>query len=222
MKINAKRVRRTLYWFGAELLVLAVFLVLLVHKPGGYEAAVPDTSGRVSTYLTHKLGQDFYNRAQLGEPFELVIEEAGINDIIVTGDWAMPETEAKASLPVVSFVPGRMVAMASVYLSGMEFVATVEVKAETDAEGRPMLGLDSVRVGAVPVTMAAKAVAKKMYSEQMAGASEDDIRISVAAAIFDGQPFEPVLDVDGKLVKISKIQFEDKLARVGFTPVKRR
>ncbi len=222
LKIDKKRIRRTLYWFAAELLVLAIVLLLLVYKPKGYEAVVPDTSGRVSKYLTHELGQEFYNKAQLGEPFELVVEEAGLNDIIVTGEWVMPQTEARASLPVVRFVPGKMIVMASAWLSEMEFVATIEITANADEAGRPGLSVHSVKVGAVPVTLAAKAVAKKMYNEQISELPPEHIAVQLAASLFDGHPFEPVLDAGGKLVKISKIEVDEGKARVGFVPVKRR
>ena len=220
--MDKKRIRRTLYWFAAELLIIAIILLLLVYKPRGYEAVVPDTFGRVSTYLTHEIAQEFYNKAQLGEPFELVIEDSGLNEVIASGAWIIPQTEARASLPVVQFVPGRMVVMASAWLSGMEFVATIELSAQSDGDGRVGLSLDSVKVGAVPVTLAARAVAKKMYNEQIADLPPDHISAQVGAAIFDGQPFEPILDAGGKFVKINKIDLADGNVRIGFVPVKTR
>jgi hypothetical protein len=219
LKIDPKRVRRTLYWFAAELAVLGIFLLFLVYKPAGYRAVVPDNSGRVSTYLTHQLGQDFYNKAQLGEPFELVIQEAGINDLIATGGWSGQSGDARASLPVVHFVKDKVVVMISVYLSGIEFVATVDVKPGINEEGKLTVALDSVKVGAVPVTIAAKVVAKKMYNEQISGLPKDDIRVRIARAMFEDQPFEPVMEVDGKTVKIGKIRVEQGIMRVDFVPV---
>jgi hypothetical protein len=221
LKINAKRVKRTLIWFAAELAVLGIFLLFLVYKPAGYHAMVPDSSGRVSTYLTHQLGQDFYNKAQLGEPFELVIQEDGINDVIATGGWSGQSGDARASLPVVYFVPDKVVVRTSVYLSGIEFVATVDIKPDINEEGKLTVMLDSVKVGAVPVTIVARAVAKKMYGQQVADLPKDDIRVRIAGAMFDDKPFEPVMEVDGKKVKIGKIQVEKGIVRVSFVPVKR-
>jgi hypothetical protein len=222
LKIDPKRVRRTLIWFAAELAVLAVFLLFLVYKPAGYNAVVPDDSGRVSAYLTHQLAQDFYNKAQLGEPFELVIQEAGINDVIATGGWLGQAGDARVSLPVLRFMPDKVMVLTSVYLSGMEFVATVGIKAGINEQGKLSVVLDSVKVGAVPVTIAAKTIAKKMYNEQISGLPKGDIRALVASAIFDDQPFEPIMEVDGKMVKIDKIRIEKGFVRVGFVPVKRR
>jgi hypothetical protein len=222
LKIDAKRVRRTLYWFAAELMVLAIFLLFLTYKPKGYQAAVPDASGRVSPYLTHQIGQDFYNNMQLGEPFELVIEEAGINSILASGEWGGQFGDAQASLPVIRLGADKLRLMTSVYLSGMEFVATVDITASIDEQGLLHASLESVKVGAVPVTIVARTVAKKMYMEQTAGLPKDDLRVLVAGAIFNDQPFEPKIDIDNKVVKIGKIRIEEGKAVVGFIPIKRR
>ncbi|HSV26865.1 MAG TPA: hypothetical protein VLH60_03135 [Sedimentisphaerales bacterium] len=220
--MDKKRIRRVLYWFAAELLIIAIILWLLVYRPRGYEAVVPDASGRISPYLTHGIAQEFYNKAQLGDPFELVIEDSALNEIIATGTWIIPQTEAQASLPVVRFLPGRAVVMASAWLSGMEFVATIKLSAPSHDDGRIGLSLDSVRVGAVPVTIAARAVAKRMYNEQIADLPPDHISAQVGAAIFDNQPFEPIFDVGGRRVKINKIELRDGNVRIGFIPVKMR
>jgi transcriptional regulator of aromatic amino acid metabolism len=125
-------------------------------------------------------------------------------------------------LPVVHFVPDKVVVMTSVYLSGIEFVATVDIKPGINEEGKLTVVLDSVKVGAVPVTIAARVVAKKMYNEQISGLPKDDIRVRIAGAMFEDQPFEPVMEVDGKTVKIGKIKIEQGVVLLGFVPVKQR
>jgi hypothetical protein len=220
LKIDKKRIRRTLYWFAAELAVLAVFMLFLTYRPKGYEPLAPDTSGRVSTYLTHKLAQDFYNGAQLGEPFELTIDEAGVNDIIMTGEWIGAVSQSEASLPTVHFQTDRVVVMASAFKGGMEFVATIEVKPWVDAAGKVNVKLESVKVGAVPLTLAAKTVAKKMYNEQIGELPKNDMRVLVGKAILEDQPFDPVMEIGGKAVRISRIEVGDKVMKLGITPVK--
>jgi hypothetical protein len=181
---------------------------------------VPDTSGRVSTYLTHKLGMDFYNGTQLGVPFELSIDEAGVNDMIMTGESIGMVNQAEASLPTVYFQTGKVVVMASAFRGGMEFVATIEVKPWFDPQGRMNATLESVKVGAVPLTLAAKTVAKKMYNEQILGLPETDPRVLVGRAILEDQPFDPVMEIDGKAVRITKIEVGEKVLKLGITPLK--
>jgi hypothetical protein len=222
LKIDKKRIRRTLYWFAAELVVLAIFLLLLTYRPKGFEPVVPDNTGRVSTYLTHELGADYYNKTQLGEPFELVVKESGVNDIIRTGGFSGQVGDVTTSLPVVHFVPGKVVVMASAYVSGMEFVATIETRPWIDETGRFNAKLESFKVGAVPVTIAAKAVAKKMYNEQAGGVPADSYQAQIASAILDDQPFDPLIDLGGKPVRINKIEVGEQVLKLGITPLKSR
>jgi hypothetical protein len=222
LKIDKKRIRRTLYWFVAELAVLAIFILLLAYKPKGYVAAVPDTSGRISTYLTHRLAADFYNGAQMGETFELTVQEDGVNDIIATGGWTGDLGDTRASLPVVHFEPGKVLVMASAYVKGAEFVATIEAKPWIDTAGKFNATLESFKVGAVPVTIAAKAVARKMYYDRIGELPKNDIRALIGSALLDDQPFEPVVEIDGKTVRISKIEVGDRTLKVSFTPIKAR
>jgi hypothetical protein len=220
LKIDKKRVRRTLYWFAAELAVLGMFLLFLTYRPRGYEPLMPDKSGRFSTFITHKLGPQYYNGMQLGEPFELTIDEDGLNDAITTGDWIMQINTDESSLPTVHFERDKAVVMASAYRGGMEFVATIEVKSWIDPQGKLNAKLESVKVGAVPMTAVAKTVAKKMYMEKIAGLPDDDIQVRLGKAILEDQACDAVFDLWGEKVRITRIDIQDKVLKLSLTPLK--
>ena len=60
---------------------------MLVYTPAIYQPVTPTDSGQVSPYLTHKLAPDIYNNIQLDEPFRIIVEQSGINDIVARWFW---------------------------------------------------------------------------------------------------------------------------------------
>jgi len=68
----------------------------------------------VSPYLTHRLAPDFYNGVQLNEPFEMVIEQDGVNDILSRGVWPQQFDEMTVGIPMVVFEAGTVHLMSRV------------------------------------------------------------------------------------------------------------
>ena len=77
---------RSLLWFGLFCLILALLagggMFLCRYHPRAYQPQPVENPEQVSQYLTHELGPDFLNQVQLDEPFDLVVRQDGLNDII--------------------------------------------------------------------------------------------------------------------------------------------
>lgn len=204
-----RRIRKLLCWLFVDLVVAVVIIGLLLHRPGGYDPAdygyEPD---QVSPYLTHELSPRIYNGAQLGEPFDLVITQKGINEIVASWGWPkMSQGGVMLYSPAVLFVPGSALLMATADVGGAEFVITIKIDLEIDAEGMLTFEVSKVKVGAMNVTPLAKMTAKRMFAQKIAGLPIDKeaFQAKIVESLLNGAPLEPVFKVDGTKLRIESI-----------------
>lgn len=211
-KIRGKtRVRKLFFWLSIDLVVAVAVLVLLLYRPGRYDPADLESAnperGQVSSYLTHELSPQFYNGTQRGEPFDLVITQKGVNEIVAGWGWPVMSEGIMLYAPAVLFVPGSVVLMGTVNIKGVELVVSIELQPSIDKQGLSNLSVAQVKIGAMNITPLAKILAKRMYAQRMATASADSkaLYAKIAASLLNDEPFEPVFEVDDRKVRIEKI-----------------
>ncbi|MCK4249943.1 hypothetical protein KAX97_00735, partial [candidate division WOR-3 bacterium] len=106
-------------------------------------------------------------------------------------------------------------------LKEVEFIITVAGRPVINENGLLNLHITKVKVGAVPVTVIARIVARKMYAKHL-GEIEvdmDNLRANVLASLLSDEPFEPIFNVEDKKVKIIKVDVEKGELGIGFEPV---
>ena len=213
---------KKVYWIPIGSVVI-IFIPLLLYTPAGFKTPGAVYSREVSNYLTHQLSPQLYNGAQLQEPFDLVVRQEGINEIISHSRWPKDVDGIKFLRPKVLFVPGRIVLMGAVVIKGVELVATVFTEPRLNEQGLLNLHVKRVRIGAVNMTLLARVIAARMYEQQVATKNTDghSLRAKIAASLLNNEPFEPVFDIpgDGKRVQIEKITIEDEKLTLGLVSV---
>lgn len=221
MKTHKKAKFRKRYWLLVGLAVLIVIPVLFLHRPGRYNPPKLTYDEQVSPYLTHELLPRLYNGVQLGEPFELVVVQRGINDIIARSRWPKDFGGVKFSVPMVFFVPGRIVLMAMADVRGVESVVTAVLKPTLDGQGLLNLQVSKVKVGAMNVTVLARVVAKKMYARKLAATdvNTEDWRARIAALLLNDESFEPVFEIDNRKLRVEKITIIREKLAIHLVPV---
>ena len=202
---------RLICWLFIDLVVAAVVIGLLLHKPGGYNPTDFDSAGyepgQVSPYLTHELSPQIYNGAQRGRPFEVVITQKGINEIVASWGWPKMSQGVMLYSPAVLFKSGSALLMATASVRGAEFVVTIEIKPTIDEKGQLTFHVSKFKIGAMNVTPIAKLTAKKMYLQRIASVQIDEeaVQTKIAQSLLNDAPFEPVFKVDDRKVRIDKI-----------------
>ena len=192
------RLKKFIIWLFIDLVVVAAVLILLLHTPGRYTPADIDSfdlePGQVSPYLTHELSPKFYNGVQRGEPFELVITQKGINEIVAGWGWPRMSEGAMLYAPAVLFVPNSVVLMGTVSIKDVEFVVTIILEPKINENGLADLRITTLKVGAINITPLAKLIAKKMFAKRIRTAHVDTkaMEAKIAASLLNGEPFEPV------------------------------
>lgn len=199
---------------AGTLIVLAAFAALLFYTPAGYEPAQRpprnNETRQISRYLTHVLLPKLYNGTQLNEPFEMVLDQDGVNEIIASADLSKELEAMSFSTPMVRFVPGAVVLMVTMTGGGAELVVTIRIEPVLDEQGFLNLPVRSVTAGAVNVTPFAKALVRQIYFGETAEHRQnvDDPAARVLLSLIDDVPFEPVFDLDGGRLRAEKITVE--------------
>ena len=214
LKIRKKaRFKKLLVWLLIDLVVAVFIFVLLLYKPSRYKPADLGSGnykpGEVSPYLTHDLGPALNKGVQYRKPFELVVTQKGINDIIARGNWPIESEGILLYKPAALFVPGTIVLMGTADAKGVKFIVTIEMEPKIDEQGLLNLHVEKIKVGAMNITPLARMMAKKMYAERLAdipeGINTDTIQAKIAASLLNNEPFEPAFSIDKKKVRIEKI-----------------
>jgi hypothetical protein len=196
--------------FGSALFLLALIaaaMILLGHTPGDYLPTAIPPSGQVSPYLTHKLGPDFFNAVQVGQPFDLAIEQQYVNEIFAFAAGRLELEGMTLSSPMVAFYPGSFVFMVTVELKGVSSVLSVAAQPAVDDTGHLNPNIRSVTLGAIPVTEMVQQIARR-YAEQYLSAETDEEIVPVVNGILNNQPFEPVIKISKYTVRLKGLKLE--------------
>ncbi|MCK4752092.1 MAG: hypothetical protein KAS75_01505 [Planctomycetes bacterium] len=221
MEADKKKKSRKFYWLFGDLLIAAVIIVMFLHKPAYFKPSGGVKSRQVSTYITHELSPQFYNAIQLQKPFNIVVRQKDINGAIAQSGWPKESEDIKFSTPMVFFVPDRIVLMGTAVMAGIEFVVTVESEPSFDETGLLNLTVTKVKIGAVHITLLARTIAKRMYAKRLAetDVDADSLRAKIAASLLDGEPFEPVFEVEDKKIRVEKVTITQGKLTIRFVPV---
>ncbi len=209
-----KRRRRRIFLLvdlSVSLTVLAIVLILLLHKPAAYKPLESTGSQEENKYWANVLGPQIYNGAQLQKPFDVVVDEQGFNQLVADSGWPKFSQGAVISKPQVKFTPDGIILMGTVTAEGVDLVVTIKGKPSIDPNGLLNLNVDAFKVGALNVTLLARTVARKMYSDQLTESALDpeEINVQILDSIINNEPFEPVFPIEDKKIRITGVVYEE-------------
>jgi uncharacterized protein YpmS len=225
-KRKTSRRKKLLVWLAIDLVVAAVVILLFLHKPSQYHPAAPadpdPNSRQVDPYLHRNLSSRFYNGAQSQQPFEMVVLDQALNEALTRLNWSEQSGGVEISRPQVFFTPGHIVLMGTITVEGAELILTIELGPQMDDQGNLNLVVDKVKVGAINVTPLVKMMAKRMYRERIESTPIDmqDLRTRAVASLLNEEPFEPVLRVEDKWVRLQSFEITNGKLTARFTAAK--
>jgi len=215
-----KRLKRLGIWLSVELFVILLVLFLIFRSPSGYQQAESIESDLVSPYLTNYLMPKIYSGAQEQKPFELVVHQSGINDIISRRSWPIVFQELVIFTPQTYFTDGKITLQGMVSYKGADIVITVEAAPAIDDNGLLNFNVQGLRVGSMNITMIAKFVASRMYQKRLSEYHIDTttLEAQIAGSMLNATPFEPVFELEDKYIRIQKIDLRDETLAIDFLP----
>jgi hypothetical protein len=204
------------------IVTLTIITILLLHKPSGFEPPEMIKDKQVSKYLTHVITQQLYNGAQRGEPFDLVVAEQGITDVVARMGWPKQLGEISFQVPQVKFDTGKIILRGTINIENLDLFVVVEGSAWIDKQKLMHLNVRKVKVGAVSLTTVAKLVAQALYNDETARRQidADDWESKIMEALLRNKPFEPVFEIDKSMIRIDEIAIQSQEVAIHFVPHK--
>lgn len=208
-----KRHKKLIYWLAIDVSVAFIVFILLLYRPGRYNPL--DSSGamepnEVSPFFL-KLSSEINNKAQSGKPFEIVVTEEALNDMINRADWPMESEGILLYAPAAIINPDTVVLMGTADFQGLEFIITIELQAKINEEGLMNIYVQKIKVGAVNITPLARITAKKMYTDRLALIDDIDLytwQTKIAASLLNDEAFKPVFEVQNHTIRVEKVVIE--------------
>jgi len=214
-KRKSRKKLRRLCWLLAALAAAVFVLSLLLYKPAHYNPPEFADDKLVSPYLTNVLGPAFNNGVQLGEPFDLIVTQTGINEVLAWSykhKWSKQFGDISFTAPEVFFTTDTITLMGAVTVVGREFVVTVVAKPTISQNGLLNLNVTKVKIGAVNITLIARIIANAAYRKRLETKpiDKDDVRAKIAASLLSNEPFNPVFPVEDRKVRLKKVTIRQK------------
>jgi hypothetical protein len=197
--------------------ICAYWAAGLFSTPSNYKPVKPITDGLVSQYLTNFILPELNNKSQLGQPFEMVFSEQGINDIIVRQvDFNSLQRSGLSDLSV-TFKYNRILLTGRTVYRGFNFIVTIVLKPYVSSEGYLYFGASKVQVGESRIPFAAEAIKRKIIYG-LADPSNDSNTSNFTGMLFNSGKIEPVFSLNKQKLRIKKFTVQDKQLTIQFQP----
>ncbi|MEN8127339.1 MAG: hypothetical protein ABFR90_05985 [Planctomycetota bacterium] len=200
--------------------VLIGMTILFWYKPRAYKPLQPENPEQVSVYLTDELGPDFFNQVQLDEPFELIIQQAGLNDIISRLDWPQQIGEMDFSDPCIIFSDQSILLMGSLKYKEISSIVSILALPTIDSDGQICLNIQSVHLGMMPVTKLVKTLSQKALDANRDSFEEDPNAEKIVQSIINNAPFDPVFLIPDRQVRVLHFTLEQQVLKLMLLPEK--
>jgi hypothetical protein len=202
---------------GLIILLLVLWFVGLFRTPSYYRPVKPIADGNMSQYLTNYILPELNNKSQYGQPFDLVISEAGINDIIARHIDANSLRQANLSDLSVAFRKGRILLTGKTVYYGIDFIVTLVLKPYIDKEGYFLLKGSQIEAGQSRIPFAGEAVKRKVIEGLVRFINNLDIGDFNEASL-DNRKIEPVFSINHRKHRIEKITVDEGKLTIYFLP----
>jgi uncharacterized protein YpmS len=221
---KVKKIKRLKYILPVILIVLIVFmsaLVLIGRRPPYYAPLRLNDKNLISPYLTGQILPTVYNNSQLGKPFELVITQDGLNDIVARLPQPIALHNVNLTDPQVILSPMQITLMATVKIKPLNPILTIELNPYINQHGLLNLCVNRVMLGSADITTIAMSIGNKAYSNWLysTGTDPNDIAAQICRSLLNNEPFEPTFEVGDTTLHITKFDTAAKKITVLLTPV---
>ena len=215
------RILRLRLWVGSAVVLVilsAMWFAGIFSEPNNYDPIEPIDSNQVSQYLSNRLVPELHNKSQYGRPFDYVITQQGIVDIIARhADFARIANAGFESISV-AFEKGAIFVTAKTERFGMDFFVTLSLKPVIDSDGMFLVKSQSVDVGSSSVPFAAMAVRKQLL-DNLSSFVDHEKAAETVGAVIAKKAIEPIVKVNGRRIRIEKITIADKKITIRFAPI---
>ncbi|MBE0534470.1 MAG: hypothetical protein IH624_02290 [Phycisphaerae bacterium] len=206
-------------------LVAVIVVYLFTQVPRHYHPLAPVAKEEVNPYLTHYLAPNFHNNIQLDQPFEVIVLQRELNEIIVDErslgwSWPVYLDGVNVSAPSVVFVPKTIYLMATVDYAGFPVVVTFVVSPKLGPNGLLSLNLQKVKAGAIGITPLARFIGQRIIAAQIPQVERNQWLKDLEGALLRNDPFDPVFPIyqSDKAIRLTAVDVTHRKVVLNFAP----
>jgi hypothetical protein len=159
---------------------------------------------------------------QKGRPFELVISQSGLNDIISEEFHSQDFGDLLFSDPYIIFSEQSILLMGTLAYEGVSSVVSITALPVMNSDGKINMNIQSVRLGMVPVTTLVTKLAQKVLDDNRSSFEGDEKAEENVQAIIHNDPFDPIFLFSTEYceywVRISKFSIEQGSLKLTLLP----
>jgi hypothetical protein len=219
---DLKNIGRNFWLGGIGAIVAGVtigFGILFWYTPRVYRPDLAGDSEGTSLYLTHELGPEFFNQLQLNEPFELIISQDGLNELINQWDWPQQLGEMSFDDPYVIFSEQSILLMSTFSFEGVSSVLSISAFPTMNRYGTLNTNIESVRLGMVPVKTLITRLAQKAFDKNRSRFEQDLKTAENIQAIIRNEPVDPIFWFPDRWIRITGFSFNNGALSLKLSPV---
>lgn len=208
---------------GIPVAAALILLKLFTARPAEYHPIPRQSNQEVSSYLTHELAPSFNNQIQLDKPFRILVDQKGLNEIIVQEQnlgwsWPINLNGVTFSAPSIVFAQDTIYLMGAVDV-GFPVIVSMIARPKIDEQGNLSLNLLKIKAGAINITGPARAIGGKIFDHQMQFYKDQWVR-DAAGAFLKNTPFDPVFPVPPykRFIRLTGVQVQNHKLILDFAP----
>ena len=143
----------------------------------------------------------------------MVIDQAGINDVIAQAGWPRISSNFTFQCPQVFFTPGKIILIDKVIYNNFETIVTVVGNASFDKTNMMSLAATKVTIGALNISAIARIVAKTIHKKQQNKQPLETeinkmLQLNIMDSLLYNKPFDPVFKIADKIIRIKAIELK--------------
>ncbi len=199
-------------WFAIPLVVVLTIVFLILLPPKNYSPLRIADENQISKYLTNQLVPAIYNNSQYDKPFDVIITEEGLNDIIARRRQPMNFKAITFSDPQAILTEKSIIIMARAKTRFASPILTIDVTPIINSSGLLILHVNNAALGKIGITKTAKSIGDNAFNDwlEFTGTEPNNIAAQICRSLINDEPFEPVFIFWDKSLQISKIKMEKK------------
>jgi hypothetical protein len=214
--------KRANFWkifliFAAILIIFGgIWFNGLFKVPTHFRTVQIVDSNEVSQYLTNVVLTQFYNKSQIPEPFDVVLTQDGVNEIIskfLTNDMLKKWNFSDIS---ITFERGQILLTGKTVYRGHDFIVTAVFTPRINGKGFNA-GFSKMFAGTSRLPFA-KRILRDRILYKLAGTKIESDAIHYAGIIFSENHIPPQFEFNHRNIKVQQINIEDKKLTIRFLP----
>jgi hypothetical protein len=196
--------------------LLGIWIIGLFRTPAYFRTVQIIDDNQISQYLSNVILPQFYNKSQIPEPFEIVFEQEGINEIISRHIKAEDLKRWGFSDISITFISGRVLLVGKTKYHGFDFIVTAVFKPDINEKGFNA-GLKTIKAGISEIPFGPKILSDRILYKLAGGGWQSDA-VHYAGVLFSDNRMPAEFKFDHRNIKIKKISVENEKLIITFLP----